>query len=165
MKKFIFLLIAISAMIASCKKETPKNPYEQTLIVEVYFLDSNGVETIPTESVVWIFEDADFELGWLSHISMQETTQRMTLTNGTEVDHKFKNPQDWRLNIHRHVFENVPNGEYFITVLCIVRDMDGTYLRGYRRINVDKHIHEVVQKIVFTDDDIVVGTGRFFVEK
>jgi hypothetical protein len=159
MKKIIFLLSVVFAIV-SCKTETekeePKNPYEQTVIVEVFFLDSNGIETAPignNASTVWIFEDADFNLSYTSEFSMRETPQRMTLNDSTEVDYKFRNPQDWQRGIYRHIFKNVPDGEYFIVISCLVQIDDVAYERAFRRITVNEHMHEVVQKIVFTDAD------------
>jgi len=155
MKKLIFLSAALFVFATSCRSNEgeidPADRTEQTVIVEVFFLNSEGVESNPTGSAVWIFEDAEFDFGILSERSMQETPQRMTLVDGTEVDYKFFKTQN-PTGVHRYVFENVPNGEYFITINIFVPGTGG-YVRGYRRITVDQHIHEVAQRIVFTDED------------
>jgi len=171
MKKLIFLsaVLFVFAACSGTEEQTyePQSPYEQTVIVEVFFVNSDGVETIPTTSVVWIFEDADFDLGAVSHFSMMEMPQKMTLKDGVEVGSIFHSPQDFRLGVHRHVFENVPNGEYFITMTCFVQDAQISYSRGFRRITVDRGIHEVVQRIVFTDNDLLEQAPPivWFVEK
>jgi len=161
MKKLIFLSAALFIFATSCRSNEgeidPADRTEQTVIVEVFFVNSEGVETAPTGdnfSTVHIFEDADFDFGILSERSMQETPQRMTLIDGTEVDHIFLNPQYWQpgMGVNRHVFNDVPNGEYFIVIGIVVQGSGG-YVRGYRRVTVDQHIHEVVQRIVFTDED------------
>ena len=158
MKKLIFLSALFFVFATSCRTNEgeidPADRTEQTVIVEVFFLNSDGVESIPTASIVWIFEDADFDLGAVSHFSMMEMPQKMTLKDGVKVGSISHSPQDFRGGVHRHVFENVPNGEYFITMTCFVQDAQVSYSRGYRRITVDHHIHEVVQRIVFTDNDL-----------
>ena len=171
MKKLIFLPTLLFVFATSCRTNEgeidPADRTEQTVIVEVFFLNSEGVETATTGnngSFVWIFEDADFELFILSDRSMEETPQRMTLNDSTTVESVFRNPKDATIGIYRHVFENVPNGKYFITMSIFVPSTGG-YVRGYRRVTVDQHIHEVVQRIVFTDDDIADQRIRFFIEK
>jgi len=175
MKKLIFLSALFFVFATSCRTNEgeidPADRTEQTVIVEVFFVNSEGVETAPTGnnfSTVHVFEDADFELGVFSEFSMRETPQKMTLIDSiTEVESVFRNPQDWQqgMGVNRHVFQSVPNGEYFIVISIVVQGSGG-YLRGYRRITVDKHIHEVVQRVVFTDDDLGgIYPPRFFVEK
>jgi len=153
MKKLIFLSALLFVFATSCRTNEgeidPADRTGQTVIVEVFFLNSEGVESNPTGSAVWIFDDADFDLGAVSHFSMAERLG-MTLTDGTHVlYHSYSMPP---LGINRHVFENVPNGNHFIVINCFVQGSE-PFARGYRRITVDQHIHEVVQRIVFTDDD------------
>jgi len=161
MKKLMFLSVVIFALVVSCEKEKEeKERTEQTVKVEVFWLDSNGVEVAPTVSCVYIFEDADFNFLGYEVVSNFEQRLTMTLNSGGEVGYKYKNEN---FTGHTHSFERVKNGQYCLVVFCGRNPWP--YNRAYRRVTIDKDIHNVSMKFVFTDDDRESIPPPRFVEK
>ena len=148
MKKILFLsAIAVLALSIACNKD--KERTEQTFNVEIYRME-DSVEVAPEGSAVWLL-DGSFEIDWNSSATSFQNGA-MLLENGE----RFTFIQQIIGPTHKHTFENVKNGEYWIVITCPVKSGtidDGDYPRGYRKITVDKNTHGTTLKFVFTDDD------------
>jgi hypothetical protein len=165
-KLMLFSSIVALAVLFSCKdKEKPRDETVQTFNVEIYRMGNDSIE-VPDESAVWLFDSLDFDFDnsrydW-------EYGKEMTLSNGEKVVPLLRGSA----NTNIHTLEKIKNGSYYIFIYCHTVTNNGdfckTYPWGYRRITVDKNIHEQTLKIVFTDDDRLMcshGQGVSFIEK
>jgi hypothetical protein len=149
MKKLL-LLPTIFFTFMSCSKEKEKETTEQTLFVNVYYkYASSSTEYVASPTLVQIYEDADFDFE-ASRFSLASSSRgyRMTLKNGELVSPKYTSTSFSGINI----IENVKNGKYHIIVWY---KPDGFtfelfYYYGYRKVTVNKNIHCIPQKILFT---------------
>jgi len=157
MKKLMLLAVVAVAMAACGGKETPERT-EQTVRASVYWVNEQGEEVEADGSWIALYEDADFDFE-ASRMSMHENG-RMTLTDGRVVGLKY----DAETNNGTPVINNVKDGQYLI-IVNFGTDPYQHFNFGYRKITVDKSIHNVVQKFVFTDDDITGYIVKHFVEK
>jgi len=147
MKKLIFLSAILFVFFTSCR--TNEGELTQTVIIEVFYLDNYEVESIPRAFSVWIFRDfdTDFDRGPLFDLF---SYQRLTLTDGTQIESIVHGHTGWETGVYRYVFENIPNGNYFILVSYhLPYPLIGNYI-GYRRIIVSEYTHETIQRFVFT---------------
>gem|GEM_PF-6599865 len=154
------LLAVVAVAMAACGgKETPERT-EQTVRASVYWVNEQGEEVEAIWSWIRLFEDADFDFE-ASRISMSDN-RRMTLTDGSIVSSTHV---DERKNNEKPTINNVKDGEYLI-----IAEFDGygetgkSFNFGYRKITVNKEIHNVVQKFVFTNDHMSTNVYRHLIE-
>ena len=144
MKKLIFLSALAFVFIASCVSEN-ENLLEQTVIVEVFWIDSLGVKTESTGSLALLFEydDFDFEASCQSIF----TGRVMMLANGEFVRYRYHSAQE---DGHVHVLERIGNGKYCIVVFFNIGD---NLCIGYRIVLIDRDMHNTPIRFIFTEDD------------
>ncbi len=121
------------------------------------------MEVAPESSRVRLF-DGGFEFDWDSSAISLPNGEGMTLINGERV----QAIQNLDGDTHKQFFESVKNGEYWVIAWCPVAPGTadyGGYVHGYRKIIVNKNIHNTTLKFVFTDEDRVHAYYKPFKEK
>ena len=143
MKKLLFLSAVIFVLISSCRTEKD-NPFEQTVIVEVFWVDSLGVKVESAVSMVLLFEYADFDF----KVSFGTILSGlMTLVSGEWVESKYYNIQE---GSHIHTLERVEDGKYCIAVWC--GDSGRIQIRN-NMVQVNRDMHNVPIRFTLTHDD------------